>query len=428
VLSDFSPLRSGKVTAVLSADGRESEFVQDKALRDGIFSVEITPAAAGTYALIFRVESEAGNEDIASGTVRVTGADAPADAHGDEAHAHDGGHGETVSFLKEQQWRTAFSTVWAAAGDISASVRAPAVVRAAAGAEVLLTAPLDGVVSAETRVFVGREVGPGDVLVSLAPRASSSMSLPELEAETSVAKARLARLEELLKIEAVSVAEVEVARARVAALEPQLAAAKGSTSGHLVIRAPFGGRVADVRVGAGAAVTAGDPLLRLVRTPPVWIEVAVAPRDVARLGSTPTGLALEAPGADPVVFDDNLRLVSVSPEIDRATGAVTVIFEIAEPVPYPLGSLVTAEIFLPETQSGVVVPASAIVDDAGAPVVYVQLEGESFERRTVLVVARQGAVAALEGIRPGERVVVRGGTAIRRASLLSSGEVEGHVH
>jgi hypothetical protein len=107
---------------------------------------------------------------------------------------------------------------------------------------------------------------------------------------------------------------------------------------------------------------------------------------------------------------------------------VTVILEIAQSIAYPLGSLVTAEILLPEKTPGVVVPAGAIVDDAGVPVVYVQVEGESFERREITVVARQGSSAVVDGIREDERIVVRGGAAIRRASLLSSGEVEGHVH
>ncbi len=453
VLSDFSPLRSGKVSAVLrSHDGAESVFAQDTPARDGIFSVEIAPQAAGSYDLVFRVESGAGNEEIPSGHVRVGTAENPggldegdADhAHAEDSHEDDHAHDverpheesapkmqgiDAVSFLKEQQWRTQFGTESAKTGDVSASVRAPATVRAAAGAEALLTAPLDGVVAATTRVFVGREVKKGEVLVSLAPRASSNMTLPELEAETEVARSRLARLEELLKIGAVSAAEVEAARARLASLEPRLQAAKGSTAGDLAIRAPFDGRVAEARATPGTAVNAGDPLVRIVRTPPVWIEAAVAPRDVARLRGSPTGLSLEAPGAEPLVIEGaDLRLVSISPEIDRETGTVTVILEAARAVPYPLGTLVSALMLLPESSTGIVVPSSAVVDDAGTPVIYVQIEGESFDRREIAIVARQGADVVVEGVRAGERVVVLGGNAIRRAALLSSGEVEGHVH
>jgi hypothetical protein len=75
-----------------------------------------------------------------------------------------------------------------------------------------------------------------------------------------------------------------------------------------------------------------------------------------------------------------------------------------------------------------VIPASSLVDDSGVEVVYVQLSGESFDRREVRVEARQGPRALVRGITPGERIVTKGGNAIRRSSLLGSGGVEGHVH
>ena len=67
------------------------------------------------------------------------------------------------------------------------------------------------------------------------------------------------------------------------------------------------------------------------------------------------------------------------------------------------------------------VPPSALVDDAGVTVAYVQLEGESFARREVRVAGAAGRRRALvDGLRAGERLVTRGGGAIRRslAALL----------
>jgi hypothetical protein len=61
-------------------------------------------------------------------------------------------------------------------------------------------------------------------------------------------------------------------------------------------------------------------------------------------------------------------------------------------------------------------------------VIYVQLEGESFERRAVRIVARQAGFVQVDGVNAGERVVTTGGNDIRRAALLSTGQVEGHVH
>ncbi len=65
---------------------------------------------------------------------------------------------------------------------------------------------------------------------------------------------------------------------------------------------------------------------------------------------------------------------------------------------------------------GVLLPDSAVVDDAGAPVTYVQLDGETFARRVVTVERRQGDRVLVDGVLVGERVVTVGGAAIRRTS------------
>lgn len=71
---------------------------------------------------------------------------------------------------------------------------------------------------------------------------------------------------------------------------------------------------------------------------------------------------------------------------------------------------------------------AAVVDDGGVSVVYLQLSGERFARQEVEVVARQGDRILVDGLVPGQRLVTRGGEAIRRAGLMSSGAAEGHVH
>ena len=81
------------------------------------------------------------------------------------------------------------------------------------------------------------------------------------------------------------------------------------------------------------------------------------------------------------------------------------------------------------TSAGTAVPESAIVDDAGRPIVFVQVAGESFVRRPVtLGVSENGMVQILEGVRSGERVVTQGAPLIRLASMSSQVPAHGHVH
>jgi membrane fusion protein, heavy metal efflux system len=81
------------------------------------------------------------------------------------------------------------------------------------------------------------------------------------------------------------------------------------------------------------------------------------------------------------------------------------------------------------TAAAPAVPQSAIVDDAGRPVVFIQASGEAFLRRPVQLGVREGGyVQVLEGVFPGERVVSRGAHLIRLAAMSSQVPAHGHVH
>jgi multidrug efflux pump subunit AcrA (membrane-fusion protein) len=76
---------------------------------------------------------------------------------------------------------------------------------------------------------------------------------------------------------------------------------------------------------------------------------------------------------------------------------------------------------------GLAIPASALQDEDGLSVVYVQAGGERFLRRIVQIGARDGDwVQILGGIQPGERVVTLGTHLVRLAA--SSGKVPEHGH
>jgi cobalt-zinc-cadmium efflux system membrane fusion protein len=79
--------------------------------------------------------------------------------------------------------------------------------------------------------------------------------------------------------------------------------------------------------------------------------------------------------------------------------------------------------------SGVIIPASAILDEDGRPIAYVQPEGESFEKRALRLGGREGdRVLVLDGIKDGERVVNGAPYQVRLASLSTSVPAHGHEH
>lgn len=463
-LADFAPLAQGTVEIVLVHGSGEQVFRADQPARPGIFDVEVMPRQAGEAELLFRIDDGNGMEEIPGGRVRVgTAGHAEGLLRAGSLPAGSDG-GEPVSFLKEQQWQGGFETVWVREGRLPRSVSGVAAFRPPAGGESTITAPVDGVVQPPAEVrpagagmagrtfwpFVGRRVEQNEPLFRVVPLVAPERSLATLEGEldalaTELGSARLrsGRLRELLALEAVSEREVEEAGVRARTLQARHRAAErdlesaraaregGADSAGISPRAPFSGRIAAVTTTPGATVSAGDDLARLVRTDVVWIEVALPPQDARRLMDAGVGgLVLDDPESGPVRVEGDLSLVSISPELSPRTGTVTVLLEAPGlgDTGFALGSTVAAQVLLTGEESGIVVPASALVDDGGVPVVYLQLGGEDFQRQTVTVLGRQGDRVLVAGLVPGQRLVARGGDAIRRSSLMASGEAHGHVH
>jgi cobalt-zinc-cadmium efflux system membrane fusion protein len=448
ILDGFQALTAGTVEIVLRGAGGEQVFSANEPVRPGIFNVNVAPAAEGDYELAFRIRSAAGDEEIPGGSVKVGTEQSPGGLTREPVELPAAETGQPVPFLKEEQWRTAFATEWVREGKLAESARGLARVRTPAGGDAVLTANVDGVLQTTPWPFPGQEVGAGQTVFRVVPRVASERSLPELRAEQSGleselanAKARLGRLEELLAVEATSRREVEEARANAATLESRLDASrrdlaaataaregKAAAEAHAV-RAPFAGRVAALSASPGAAVAAGEALGRVVRSGPVWLEVDLRPAGAARLAAQgASGLVVETPdGAAHRLATDRVRLVSLAPEVDASRGTVAALVEVDAPG-FVLGTTVEAEILFAGERTGIVVPATALVDDGGVSVVYLQLSGESFARQPVEIVTRQGELALVTGLTVGQRLVTRGGESIRRSSLVSKGMGEAHVH
>lgn len=450
-LDGFVPVPEGSVEVVLAGDGGEQSF-SSTPVRPGVFDAEIEPAEPGDYDLLFRITGPSGSEEIRGGRVRVGTQQEPGGLLVAPAPRGATDGGEPVSFLKEEQWRSDFATQWVRRGRLPGSVAGLAKLRPPAGGERVITATVDGVVQPPTGSdrwpFEGMSIERGERLLRLVPQVARAQSLAALEAELegldaelAAARSRSSRLEELLALQATSRREVEEAQVRLATLEAKRAAAQqdlriaraarsgGPMGGGTHLLAPWTGAVAGIEVAPGNTVAAGDALMRVVRTDRLWIEVALAPAAAAQLATHEVGgIVLTNPAGGSVRLEEGVQLISIAPEVSYRTGTVAVLVEAPSGGGLVLGSAMEARILTAETREGVVIPTSAMVDDGGVPVVYLQLDGESFVRQPVQVLERQGDRLLVDSLVPGQRLVSRGGAAIRRSSLMASGEAHGHVH
>jgi RND family efflux transporter MFP subunit len=439
-LADFKPLTQGKLTIVLAGGkGADERFVVEAPAVPGIYRATMTPVAAGERELTVILESDLGTLTHDLGPVTVF-ADINAAKSGHGGHAHDE---EGIAFSKEQQWKIDFATAEAVKGLARTAIAATGTIRAPAGSEAQLVAPAAGVLRAANGFpRIGQAVKKGQVLAVLGPRLGGDSDQASLDAAAGKAQVTLEqtrrereRMELLFKEEAVAEKRLLDARAneRMAHAEMQAATARAQQlggGGGIALKAPMDGIVAEVTAAAGAFVNEGAPLLHIANTGKLWLEARVPESDIGRVGK-PSGAAFTVDGYDQGFAIDigrNGALIAVGGRVDAQTRTVPVIFEFANPErALRLGLTARIQVFAGNGQEAVLIPASAVQDENGAQVVYVQIGGARFERRMVQTGARDGdRIAVVSGLEAGQRVVSKGAYLVRLST--SKAAAAGHAH
>lgn len=441
-LSDFEPLTSGTTVVVLrGSDGAEVTF-RGGLSRPGIFGVDVTPATAGQFEMSLRVDSPGLQDTHALGTVTVHDPDSEIPAGLEE-------EGEAISFLKEQQWTLDFGTDVVAERTLRPSIVVPGAVAPRPGGEAVLSASVSGRIDPALNVPVpGTSASANSVLARIVPgseeirdAAGLRADLVEAEQQYQLAKQERDRAARLVESRALPARRLSEAEAAVTGSKARLDAATQrmrrldalSQSGEpfrgddwFVVRAPFDGVIAEVRFASGASVEEGDFLVRLVDTRRVHIVGAVPESRVASLKMVDTAELLPDGGA-PVLLG---RAIALGEVIDPATRTLPVRFDLDNREErLPVGQGVRLRLFTGEGEMFPAVPESAVVDDGGRLVVFIQTGGESFQRRAVRLGSHEnGYVHVLEGVEPGERVVSRGAYLIRLAAMSTQIPAHGHVH
>ena len=422
-LSDFTPLRSGKLTLRFEPEGGGAtvEVVQETPRSPGIYGPVVTLPAAGRWNLRLRVESPQ-VEDV------LVVPDLPVYASHADLPEPEPESGEGIAFLKEQQWQTpGFRTAFAAAGSLPAGIEAPGEIVPAAGHYAEIGAPVAGLVDPEGASVApapGERVEERELLAVLTPALGESGSaVAAARAELREAENDYDRARRLLAVEAVPERRVEESRIRLDAARETLA---GLTAGGVVaadgrirLRAPIAGVVAQRDLAPGSRVAAGDRLFTIVDPSVVWLRAHVpaaeAPRIGAEAGAT---FVLEGGGARGAAS----RTVAVGSMVDPETRTVPVLYEVENPeATIKVGAHARVTVHTGELAHGVVVPDAAVLEEDGRPVAYVQLEGESFERRELVLGPRAG-------VSPGDRMVTGAAYQVHLASLSTAVPAHGHGH
>jgi len=294
---------------------------------------------------------------------------------------------------------------------------------------VAVAAEVAGAV-AMVEVRRGDTVAEGAVLVRLRTRpvelelAEARARLAEVEAQLTRATADAKRSERLFARTLVAEQEVDATRADRDALTHRRDAAKAQIArledrlAHMVVRAPFAGRVVAERTEVGAWVGVGDPVAEIIALDPVRIRLPVP-------GQTVSGLKVGQAVAiriDALGEERPGRIVAIVPRADAQARAFPVEVAVANRDGRLLPGMVAhATLPGPRLTSALLLPKDAVIAgrngdtvvriaDGIAEVVAVEVIGATGSRLAVrpvdgaLVASDRVVVRGNERLQPGQRV------------------------
>jgi multidrug efflux pump subunit AcrA (membrane-fusion protein) len=244
-------------------------------------------------------------------------------------------------------------------------------------------------------------------------RAGSRQDLETAEVELRNAEAAIGKARSELEKERAHLAIFRIP------LDPPAAESQHGEEDDIPIFAPASGLVVERKATVGSVVNVGEELVAISDTSTLWMIGAANETDLAELhpGQLVHLQVRAYPG-----HEFTARVLKLGEQLDPATRTL----QIRIAVPNPRGLLkpemyATANIRQTGRSSAVYLPDEAIQDIDGVPVVFVRRGANDFEARTIKSGQHvEGETEILEGLRPGEAVVVMGSFLLKSQMLKSA--------
>jgi RND family efflux transporter MFP subunit len=443
-LQTLEPRRQGPVTFLLQygAEG-PIEHVAPEPARAGIYIPEIHLGKPGAWKMTLKVEEST----IELGTVKVfESAEAAKNAEFPPAP-------EGVSFLKEQQWKVLSRMEPVRRRQLSERIRLPGVVASRPNSRAAVSSPLQGRLLAapgKSMPGLGDRVEAGQVLAWVQPP-FSELASRLVEAEANEIKARLTlehaqltleRMKKLVAENGRPERDLKEAEFAVRSAQADYQAAQALRAAYMnagasfvgeqfavELKSPISGVVTQVSAVVGEYVSSERALFAILDTSRVWIEVRVPESDLHRL-SEAVGALYESPAEKGRFLPIGGDVVFHGLSVDAASRTVPIVYQVENPESrLKIGMTLSVQLETKRVEDAIAVPASAVVDEDGKPIAFVQLSGETFAKRELKLGLRDGSwVQVIDGLSDGDRVVTKEAYAIRLASVSNVIPAHGHAH
>ncbi len=265
-----------------------------------------------------------------------------------------------------------------------------------------LTAPAEAVVSA-VLAGTGTAVHAGQPAIQLTPSRTTRIDLAKAASDFAVADAAYRRALRLKADGLASNAEVEAARGAMRSASAARAALAGAAA---TLRAPVDG-IISVTVKPGDQVAAGTALATVMRRGNVRARFGVDPAVAQRIHP---GQQLQ------IILPDGREsaasVIGVDLQVDPATRLASVYAAVPDVLNLGPGQPLRARLTVGAVSSSVTIPYAALLDDGGRSYVFIVRGGIAKSTDVAPGNSMGDRIQILRGVKPGDRVVVEGGTAL----------------
>ena len=427
---NFLPYTEGTVTVSLIQDDKGIKNTATSPASPGIFRLALQPGQAGMGKLLFDIQTKDFTDQFIIDSVQV---------YADEKTAITAQPAETaggdISYLKEQAWKVEFANAPVKKEMMFDVIKATGEIQSAPGDEVTIAAKSNGTVKfVGNNNITGAAIRSGQTMFSITGGEIAFENVDAAKqtarAELTTAKSEFERASELIKDKLITRAEFQNAKLRYEQAQITLNNLGRNYSGGKSLSSPINGFVKNILVSEGQFVSAGQPLATLTKNQGLILKADVSLKDADKINSIQeANFTIIQSKQSYNTKELNGKLLAVGKTTAGNSPFIPVHFQIdSKPGMLP-GSF--AEVFLKTIpiNDALVIPVSALVEEQGIFYVYVQTEGESFQKRELKLGANDGQkVQVLSGLSEGERVVTKGGYQIKLSQASGALPAHGHEH
>ncbi len=424
--SGYSAYAGGPVNVVLTVRGNEQAKTADPTEVEGIYSLVLVPEKKGIGRLSFEIEFHANNEQLIDNHVHIYD-------EGEDLHHHGSGATGLVRFTKEQAWNSRFDVMQVSTDSFSRVVTTSGEFMAMPGEKQNVVAKSQGTVLFATKNLVqGKFVNKGDELFTLSGQglADNNIMVRFNEAKTNFLKSKsnFIRHQSLYKENIISqrqFLETESEYINDSIIYYSLKETVGTDG--MKIFAPLSGYLHELNVSEGQYVEPGNLLATISTNRVILLRADVPQQYFEELGEITTTHFRPAYSSRVYTLEElSGKLIARGASVAENNHYMPVYFEVLNDGTLLEGAF--AEFYLKTSPEPghLVIPVTALIEEQSNYYVYVQLSGEEYQKRSVILDSQDGIQASVaSGLSDGERIVCDGAMLLKTAT---SSAIPSHNH